>query len=211
MATGSKRGLGACKVCFKEYSNRKKPKFCPCGNHLGGSFTEKTVVSTADPSSVCIYEQPSGEKLLSIRVSPKGDRKFCFIGKDHKICYDNRCLQYRTSLVTSGKVSEFKCDHMTIPISTALYRIKYFELDQLAKFTNDLSLQREMSEVQMVDYPTVIKISKKSYAVIGKINAHSVKYTHVMLSIHKDGKHELLCTHADCKGKVTKQVIVLFT
>ena len=211
-AIGSKRGFGACKICFKEYSNRKKPKLCVCGNELGGNFAEKPVTPTfPEPSSVCIHNNLQDGKLLSVKITPQGDRRFCFIKNDYRICYSTKCLQYRASLVVSGKVSELQCEHMKFKETEALYIVDKFESHQIEKFTTDLLLQKELFCNHYPGIPTLVKISKKAFAVIGKAIAGSnIFYTHVMVNINKDGKTELHCTNPECKGRTTKQVYRIF-
>ena len=41
MPKWNNRGKGHCGKCKKEYSCRKKPKTCECGNFLGGKWEEK--------------------------------------------------------------------------------------------------------------------------------------------------------------------------
>ena len=210
LPSGSKRGYGVCKMCFKEYSNRKKPKLCACGNDLGGNFVEKPVIPTfPEPSSVCIHNNLEEGKLLSVKITPQGDRRFCYIKGDYHICYSTKCLQYRASLVVGGKVSEFHCEHMKAKETEALYAMDKFEIHQVENFTSDSILQKELFCNQYPGIPTLVKISKKSFAVIGKAVAGSnIYYTHVMVNVNKDGKTELHCTNPECKGRTTKQVMV---
>ena len=208
-ASGSKRGYGACKVCYKEYSNRKKPKFCNCGNEIGGSYIEKsTTPKSSEPYSVCIHNTPQDGKLLSVKITPQGDRRFSYMKGDYHICYSTKCLQYRASLVMSGKVSEFQCDHIKSKESEALYIVDKFETTQIEQFTTDTLLQKELYCQQYPGLPTLVKIGRKAFAVIGKVpTGPNIYYTHVMVNITKDEKTELQCTNPECKGRTTKQVI----
>ena len=85
-AMGSKRGYGgACSVCHNEYTNRKKPKVCDCGNEIGGSFVEKVEI-TYCPASVEIYKTEQSS-FRSVRVTPNDDRSFVYVEKENQMCY----------------------------------------------------------------------------------------------------------------------------
>jgi len=64
----------------KKDSNRKKAKYCTCGNFLGGSFVEKPAkdVKIPEPTCVIVYNSTEHGKLLSVKVNLKGDRQFVF-------------------------------------------------------------------------------------------------------------------------------------
>ena len=105
---GSKRGYGVCSQCTKEYCNRKKTKFCSCGNFLGGSFVKRQILpKIIDPACVCIYDSENG-KLLSVKVNPKGDRQFVHTKDGQTICYSSKCKQLRAVSVASNKLEHFK-------------------------------------------------------------------------------------------------------
>jgi len=206
---GSKRGCGVCSVCSNEYSNRKKPKHCACGNFLGGSFVEKPKkAKEVQPVCVAIFTNQQHGKLSSVRVTPKGDRQFTFTKDEQKICYAKKCLELRAVYVSSGKCDQFNCPHLDTEPIDAVFSISFHE-EEITKFIPDALVQEEMKAIQVSDLSTVVKISTLANAVIGKVlTASPMRYTHVKCIINENGKSNFYCTHNECKKKAgrTKQV-----
>ena len=201
---GSKRGYGSCEVCNKEYLNRRKPKNCDCGFELGGSFEARdTVPKNRSIKSVLVYERTCGT-LMSVQVTPNDDREFAFIADGKKICYAKKCLSLRGSFA-AGNIKDFSCHHLKLTPQLPVYATKFVQ-EEINSFTPDTSMQEKMKYLQQEDYPTVVKTSPKTYAVIAETSSgNPMGYTHV--SVCRKGE-TLKCNSESCKKKYgrTKQV-----
>eukprot|EP00111_Clytia_hemisphaerica_P007271 TCONS_00021129-protein len=129
-----------------------------------------------------------------------------FKENDKWLCYSKTCLSLRGVYASSGKLEEFSCQHKLSAIDTenSLYSLRFTEQD-VREFTPDKSKEEEMLAVQHPTFPTVVKISQYSYAVIGPVSTSTpVRYTHVQTN----GKDGWYCTNNSCKKKkgATKRV-----
>lgn len=164
----SKRGYGLCFSCKREYCNKKKPKYCPCGFELGGSYTMQVKVPPP-PESVNVFISEA-DSLRSVKVTPNDDRQFMLVSENGRLCYVENCLQLRAACNVSGKLTEFTCKHIDIKPEEPLYRLKFSDRE-FEQFTPDKSIQHNMKLYQASgNLPTVVKLSQKSYAVIGPVS-----------------------------------------
>ena len=128
------------------------------------------------------------------------DNEKCF-------CYNQTCKEIRGVLATSGKLSEFSCEHLRIQAREAIYRVDSFSEEEIGSFTVGEKVASSMKNSQRTGQPTVVKLSPKSYAVVSKKTASDpCGYAHV--SIDNSQTTNLLCKFNECKGNqgITKQV-----
>ena len=74
---------------------------------------EKTVDKDIIPDCVLVCEV-AGRFLSSVKVTPRGDRQFSYVKGEEKICYVEKCLVLRGSYVTSKKLDQFSCKHLSL-------------------------------------------------------------------------------------------------
>ncbi len=204
---GNGRGYGHCRSCGREYANRRKPKVCECGFHLGGSFEAKKVEqkSRRNASSVAIYETEDGT-LRSVKLTPNDDRQFVFISKNSRICFADNCLDVRACREAGDQLEEFSCKHLEFEPEAPIYERKFSDAE-IEAFTPDSETQQKMKVAQHQLHPSVVKVSEKRYAVICQASAsHTMGYTHV--AVEDDA---IRCRANDCKKKFgrTKQVCIM--
>ena len=159
------------------------------------------------PSSVVIYNNINGGELRSVRLTPADDRQFVFIKNNDKICYAKKCLELRGSYSISRKLDNFSCKHLQFPPSEEIYRIQKFPEVEIEEGIPDDDIKREVELLQKLDYPSVVKVSQKSYAVICQPSSTStMMYIHVKIVSNNTGLR-LYCMGDECKKKIgrTKQ------
>jgi len=200
-ASGSKRGFGACGNCMKEYSNRSKPEFCECGNSLGGTHQPK-VKKEKIASSVKLYD--NGTTIISsVRVSPNDDRNFVFVSEDERICHVQKCLELRSAFITSDKLDEFTCRHISEAPCSPLYCLSFSNIE-IEEFTPDKDIQGRMKKLQKEGFHTVIKVSPKSYAVKEDVSSTvPLGFVHVMECLSSNGKIFLKCSAKSCRKRIS--------
>ena len=72
--------------------------------------------------------------------------------------------------VISGKMEAFSCDHLKAPKIEPLYCSSFSDED-IKNFTPDVDIQTCMKRIQEEGWPTVVKVSEKSFAVKGEVSA----------------------------------------
>ena len=210
----TKRGYGHCHACRLEYPTRHKPKFCDCGQHLGGSYEkdQKRAKKGSGYNAVKIYETMDEPKqtIYSAQTSDRDTRQFVIdcVDPTHRLCYQVKCKRLRATYVISGKMEDFSCDHLRAPKIEPLYCSSFSDED-IKNFTPDVDIQTCMKRIQEEGWPTVVKVSEKSFAVKGEVSASNpIGYAHVMC-LNTGEKQTLKCMSTSCSKKQgqTKQVI----
>jgi len=210
----SKRGYGACLSCKKEYSNRKKPRYCTCGFEVGGLYEPSSPQEkvTPPPKSVTVFKfESSGGSLRSVKLTPNDDRQFVLVTDADKICYVQDCLQLRAASNVSGRLSEFTCKHIRITPQDPIYQAMFSD-EKINLFTPDAEVRKDMKQSQISAFkngPSVVKVSCNSYAVTGPISTtSSLSYVHVKKEFDKtSAQSRLKCMGMECRKKIgrTKQ------
>ena len=212
-AIGSKRGKGACSSCHTEYANRTKPKFCECGYELGGNFVPKAKKKKEKPCppSVEIWKFEN-RSFYSVKLTPGDDRNFVLTESDNQsICYQPDCKKARSSVRISGM--NFECKHINRPATQPEYAVSFSD-EEIINFTPDRKLAAEMSDTQTLTAmgDTVVKVSRKSYAVKSRTSSTSeMGYIHVK-EVEENDQKTLKCMANECRKKFarTKQVCSIF-
>ena len=158
------------------------------------------------PSSVAVYDTSYGT-LRSVKLTPKDERQFAFTDQNGKICFAKDCLSLRASFANSGKINDFDCKHLKEDVKNPLYAVSFTSIE-IDEFTPDRAMREYMKETQSEDLPSVVKVSKKNYAVIGPIStSNTMRYAHVMECPTGQGT-KLKCFFNECRKKYgrTKQV-----
>ncbi len=183
-------GYGRCQLCKSEFLTRYKRKYCSCGEYLGGSYEKGPNRAKNDsvPKSVKIYEHllTNGSKhvICSAQTSDRDTRQFIVDGGDRtrRYCYQRQCQKKRATCLISGAVEELTCDHLDAPQVGLIYS-GCFTNEDIQNFTPNDNIQEALKKVQEEGWPTVVKVSKKNYAVKGEASASNpVGYAHVMCS-----------------------------
>ena len=100
-------------------------------------------------------------------------------------------------MLASGKLSDFTCKHIDLANQKVqpIYK-KSFSEDEVDSFTPDKSRRIAMKGHQRHDMPTVVKLSDRSYAVMGADSTSApMGYVHVTLNATKK---ILQCTSDSC-------------
>ena len=184
----TKRGYSTCPACKLSYPARKKPKVCECGKELGGSFTEQGP-KIVHPNCVLVFRnesQGSGFELFSCLTSGRDTRTFVLQGKNghDKLCYQPKCKELRSSMLASGKLSDFKCKHLDLVKERIdpVYATSFSDME-VNDFTPDSNIREKMKKHQRRDMPTVVKLSSRSYAVMGEESTTDpMGYVHVTIN-----------------------------
>lgn len=201
----TKRGYSTCPACKLSYPARKKPKVCECGRELGGSFTEPSTKNIL-PGCVLVSStngsQGSGFELFSCLTSGRDTRTFVLQGNNahDKLCYQPKCKELRSSMSASGKLSDFKCKHLDLVKERIdpIFSISFSDRE-IDDFSPDNNIREKMKNFQRQDMPTVVKLSSRSYAVMGEESTtNPMGYVHVTIN---DVKKILQCNTDTCRNR----------
>lgn len=207
-SNATKRGFSTCPSCKTSYPAKKKPKVCGCGTELGGSFKEKQPTDDVSAHCVVVFRygtDDSAIELLSCRTTGRDTRVFVLYSDraNERLCYQSDCKGVRSSLLASGKIDQFTCRHLMLAKKREqpLYSLSFSE-EEVDRFSPDLGIRNRMKQQQRQNMPTVVKVSNKSYAVMGADSATDpMGYVHVAVN---DKKKILQCNSAACKGRLDR-------